>query len=210
MFDRQPFTLIAIGQVWLGLASFPCNSLAQTQAGTSEGEPIFGDDSNEWAMDSECDDPRFVGIGMASYTDSINIGHDATDCEQLWRDEKIWLLNNYTGTLTASDPTHGSIGFAHFYRFQGDRDSFFLIDLKSPDFDTYLILRNAETQSVVAENDDYEGDVRHSFLEVRLENSNYELIVAGYSTSDIGGYTLSVRKAFDVELQEMESRNYGE
>jgi len=40
----------------------------------------LGDDSSEWAFDGECDDPRFVGEGMADYLLTDSIGADATDC----------------------------------------------------------------------------------------------------------------------------------
>lgn len=43
----------------------------------------FGDDSGDWALDNECDDPRFEGEGM---TETVLLdedrGHDATDCRE--------------------------------------------------------------------------------------------------------------------------------
>ncbi len=45
-----------------------------------ETDPVFGDDSNEWANDGECDDRRFTGSGMASDLAVSGIGTDATDC----------------------------------------------------------------------------------------------------------------------------------
>ena len=47
----------------------------------ASGETVnFGDDSGEFPNDGECDDPRFVGDGMATSTDTANIGRDASDC----------------------------------------------------------------------------------------------------------------------------------
>ena len=43
-------------------------------------DPVFGDDTNEWANDGECDDRRFYGAGMASDLALSGIGTDATDC----------------------------------------------------------------------------------------------------------------------------------
>jgi len=40
----------------------------------------FGDNGGEYPNDGECDDPRFVGDGMATSTDTVNIGGDAADC----------------------------------------------------------------------------------------------------------------------------------
>lgn len=41
----------------------------------------IGNDASDWANDSECDDPRFVGEGMAASLVTDNIGQDATDCQ---------------------------------------------------------------------------------------------------------------------------------
>lgn len=48
----------------------------------------YGDDSGQWAMDRECDDPRFVDVqdtpgGMAGTLEERNTRRDATDCKGL-------------------------------------------------------------------------------------------------------------------------------
>jgi len=40
----------------------------------------FGDDDSAYAANSECDDPRFLGEGMAEVVLESDIGHDAADC----------------------------------------------------------------------------------------------------------------------------------
>ena len=45
------------------------------------GDIVFGDDTSEYANDSECDDPRFEGTGVAGEPTSDNRMHDATDCK---------------------------------------------------------------------------------------------------------------------------------
>ncbi len=40
----------------------------------------FGDDAGRWALDDECDDPRFYGRGMYGSILDDHRGHDATDC----------------------------------------------------------------------------------------------------------------------------------
>ncbi|KKB86304.1 hypothetical protein VW29_03455 [Devosia limi DSM 17137] len=40
----------------------------------------FGDDSGDWARDGECDDPRFIGTGVAAELLDADLGKDATDC----------------------------------------------------------------------------------------------------------------------------------
>lgn len=52
---------------------------------------VFGDNSSDWANDSECDDPRFVGTGMASTLSDNDLGADATDCLVLYARGQITL-----------------------------------------------------------------------------------------------------------------------
>jgi len=51
----------------------------------------FGDDNGDYALDSECDDPRFVGWGVATSTSEENIMHDASDCQKLFNLGQIRL-----------------------------------------------------------------------------------------------------------------------
>lgn len=51
----------------------------------------FGDDTSEWSKDGECDDPRFVGTGMASELVDEDILRDATDCKALFDAGSITL-----------------------------------------------------------------------------------------------------------------------
>jgi hypothetical protein len=71
----------------------PAMANAQAPAGTpakpgtqptAGGDIDFGDDSSPWAMDGECDDPRFVGAGMAAQPQDSDIMADATDCRTLY------------------------------------------------------------------------------------------------------------------------------
>ncbi|MGD2134342.1 MAG: hypothetical protein PVI23_16245, partial [Maricaulaceae bacterium] len=43
----------------------------------------FGDDSSVWAEDGECDDPRFIGEGVALGANRGNLMADATDCRAM-------------------------------------------------------------------------------------------------------------------------------
>lgn len=52
------------------------------KAKTSDGPFFFGHDGGKFTFDGECDDPRFEGPGMASPTTRLNVGRDATDCDQ--------------------------------------------------------------------------------------------------------------------------------
>ncbi|HJP36408.1 MAG TPA: hypothetical protein QF901_10505, partial [Gammaproteobacteria bacterium] len=51
----------------------------------------YGDDSSSWALDGECDDPRFEGDGMASILVDEDAYSDATDCESLVSQGRVAL-----------------------------------------------------------------------------------------------------------------------
>jgi len=67
----------------------------------------FGDDSSTWSGDGECDDPRFTGTGMASFTDESDLLHDATDCRTLYAAGSIQLLAEAGSTAVISVDTSG-------------------------------------------------------------------------------------------------------
>ena len=52
---------------------------------------VFGDNSSSWANDSECDDPRFAGEGMADILVNDDLSRDATDCLVLYVRGQITL-----------------------------------------------------------------------------------------------------------------------
>ncbi|MCI5106038.1 MAG: caspase family protein, partial [Pseudomonadales bacterium] len=62
----------------------------------------FGDDSGNWALDGECDDPRFSGDGMAISLQDSNIRRDASDCRALFQTGSIQLVSN-SPNLAASN-----------------------------------------------------------------------------------------------------------
>lgn len=48
----------------------------------------FGDDAGIYALDGECDDPRFEGEGLGLSLESHR-GHDASDCRALFRAGRV-------------------------------------------------------------------------------------------------------------------------
>jgi hypothetical protein len=71
----------------------------------------FGDDSSNWANDGVCDDPRFVGEGMASVLQDSDILADATDCQALFDSGAIALAANASGDPGATDPVSDEVDF---------------------------------------------------------------------------------------------------
>ena len=82
--------------------------LADAGAPSMVGDIDFGDDSSEWANDHECDDPRFVGSGMAHSLNDANILRDASDCRTAYEDGTIRLADEAPDTPPLS-PVSGSV-----------------------------------------------------------------------------------------------------
>ena len=90
-----------------------CSTALTAGTVTFNGEPIlpeidFGDDSSSYANNSECDDPRFEGTGMASVLISSDMMHDATDCRVLVESGSITVLAPYTREYAANGPYDSS------------------------------------------------------------------------------------------------------
>lgn len=75
-----------------------CTASSPDQGGStilqlSDGRSIdFGNDRGEYPRDGECDDPRFVGQGMATSLDNANIRGDASDCQRHFQSKNIRLV----------------------------------------------------------------------------------------------------------------------
>ncbi|WP_052340996.1 hypothetical protein [Salinarimonas rosea] len=84
----------------------------------------FGDDSGSWPKDGECDDPRFVGEGMAFSVQEETTLADASDCRRLYKAGSIALAATAADASpppTPSDEALASIDFgADTSRFAGD------------------------------------------------------------------------------------------
>jgi hypothetical protein len=96
-----------------------------------------------------------------------------------------------SGTLGSGDQTLSTGEFADVHSFQGSRGEQVVVDLRSSDFDPYVILRmpNQEQQ----ENDDHEGDASRSLLSLTLpEDGRYDITVTSYREGESGSYDLRI------------------
>ena len=76
-------------------AAFEAGTITLVETADAGDDAIdFGDDSSEWANDQECDDPRFIGSGMASNPSDSDIRRDATDCRNAYEDGTITLATD--------------------------------------------------------------------------------------------------------------------
>lgn len=83
----------------LGLAAAPL---------AAQGDPVdFGDDSNDYANDGDCDDPRFAGPGMDGVMLTDDIGRDASDCRAEFEAGDIYLSPLFTKPASRADVIFG-------------------------------------------------------------------------------------------------------
>lgn len=105
------FTHLSVAALLASLFG-PVPQLAPEEASplvTVSGTTVaFGDDTGEYTLDGECDDPRFVGEGMARTVEDSNIMGDATDCAAHFHRGNIRLAN---GPETFSPDMCASINF---------------------------------------------------------------------------------------------------
>ncbi|MDJ0908768.1 MAG: caspase family protein [Woeseiaceae bacterium] len=170
--------------------------------GANAQEPIdFGDDSSRWANDGECDDPRFEGDGVASILLDEDLYRDATDCRDLYDRGRIDLREISRGAsagnriergqLRYGDEQLNSGEYADIYTFRGQAGEHAIIDVRSQEFDTYLMVIAPSGEQV--DNDDHEGDRTRSLVSLPLsENGNYRVYVTSYEPGEVGSYTLSI------------------
>ncbi len=73
----------------------------------------FGTDDSRWANDGECDDPRFIGGGMAVKLDPQDFGRDASDCQAAFEAGTVEYVGGFlTMALNDDTSTDGGIDAA--------------------------------------------------------------------------------------------------
>jgi hypothetical protein len=103
-----------------------------------------------------------------------------------------------TGTLSVGEDTLSSGEYADVYSFAGLQGESVVIDLRSSDFDPYLILRTPDGRQ--EENDDHEGDASRSLLSLALPADGiYEVTVTTYRPGETGSYALQIDRQFATE-----------
>ncbi|MEO0986756.1 MAG: trypsin-like peptidase domain-containing protein [Cyanobacteria bacterium J06639_14] len=98
-----------------------------------------------------------------------------------------------TGQLTVGDDLAPDDTLFDLYTFEGQAGQQVTISLTSQDFNTYLVLVN-NSGRILADSDNIDASTTDSQITTTLPSSGtYNIIVNGFSTSDQGRYTLTVR-----------------
>ena len=97
-----------------------------------------------------------------------------------------------SGRLEAGDDQLTSGEFKDEYTVQGRAGEQLVLDLRSSDFDTYVILIQPDGEQV--ENDDHEGDRTRSMVTTTLPaDGSYRVLVTSYESGETGAYDLTIR-----------------
>lgn len=169
------------------------------------GGSDFGDDVSTWANNDECDDPRFQGRNMAQILIDSDMFHDASDCSALFASGDIRLVGGANlilgsrierGALASGDNRRDNDAYADSYTFTANRGDNAVINLRSGNFDTYLIVRSPSGEEFI--NDDFESSFDRSLLSMSLtETGIYEVVVSSYDSGESGGYTVEIQTDSD-------------
>jgi hypothetical protein len=100
-------------------------------------------------------------------------------------------LNTITGTLASGDATLSSGEYADFHQFEAIAGQPLVIDLRSDDFDPYLIVIPPSRDQL--ENDDFNGDDSRSRVEFDAAVAGtYRIVVTTNTVGEIGTYSLAL------------------
>lgn len=102
-------------------------------------------------------------------------------------------VRNESGALQKGDETLDSGEYVDHFTFDGSQGQHVVLDLRSSDFDPYLILLTPGGDT--EQNDDFEGDASRSVIALDLpEDGEYIVGVTSYAVGETGSYTLRIEK----------------
>lgn len=101
-------------------------------------------------------------------------------------------LHRISDVIDRSDPKLSSGEYQETWTFEGTAGQLVNLDLRSSEFDPYLILVSPSGKQ--SDNDDHEGSSQRSLVAQRLEESGtYKIIVTTYAAGMTGKYDLEIR-----------------
>jgi hypothetical protein len=160
---------------------------------------VFDEAGNDVDSDYEEDDAPVLPV-TPSRTQTYQIHVYMANCtsEPCWYAVGVFARRRSsdgplteTGSLASGDRTLDSGEYYDTYSLSGTAGDFVVIDLRSSDFDPYLMLVSPSRENF--ENDDYEGDAGRSRVAMELpETGDYIVGVTSYKADETGAYELSV------------------
>jgi hypothetical protein len=98
----------------------------------------------------------------------------------------------FSGDLERDDATLPSGEFTEEHTFAAQAGQAIMIDMRSNDFDTYLML--VSPSGAVWENDDYQGDTSWSRIETTADEAGtYTIVATSYAPGETGDYEIDLQ-----------------
>ncbi|MFC1499463.1 caspase family protein [Candidatus Zixiibacteriota bacterium] len=99
--------------------------------------------------------------------------------------------DSYSGRLESGDNTLSSGEYVDTYTFEARAGQHITVELHSTDFDTYLMVKSPSGDQT--DNDDYEGDVHLSRVDIDAgESGTWSVLATSYEKGETGAYQLSI------------------
>jgi hypothetical protein len=103
---------------------------------------------------------------------------------------------SYSGRLEKGDEQLSSNEYYDSYTFQAAAGETVVVDLRSGDFDPFLILMSPTDKDT--QNDDYDGSSSHSRIEKILDESGeWRVVVTSYEAGETGAYDVTIETSGD-------------
>jgi len=100
-------------------------------------------------------------------------------------------LLDEAGALAAGDETLDGGEFLDRFQVEVRAGGILRVDMRSPDFDTYLFVRSPSGDQT--DNDDFEGDARRSHVDVEVaESGTWTIVATSFEPGETGTYQLTV------------------
>ena len=116
---------------------------------------------------------------------------DVTACLDAAADPMAGSSSVEAGELGSGDTIRSNGAYEDGYSYVGRAGQEVVVEVRSSDFDTYLIVESPSGERFV--NDDYQGDTWRSLLSLSLdETGEYRFLVSSYSSGESGPYTLRI------------------
>ena len=116
---------------------------------------------------------------------------DVTACLDAGADPMAGSSSLEAGELGSGDTIRSNGAYEDGYSYVGRAGQEVVVELRSSDFDTYLIVESPSGERFV--NDDYQGDTGRSLLSLSLdETGEYRFLVSSFSSGGSGPYTLHI------------------
>ena len=189
-------------------------------ASIASGQAIdFGDDTSEWAIDGECDDPRFDGPGAAKKRLEEDRSRDASDCLTLFGAGQVRFVGDGAelfGALAVADGDDLSYGGVSEAASQEEADSMALRECRRVAADCSVVARYGPGMCLAIAGDDRAlgwatGQDRQAITDDAIdqcrsadgESCRLEQFVCNGMTADSASFVKSVGEAWEPPADEI-------